>query len=753
MSDRLVKWSPDAGLRALRATIVIPSMLALTFVVLHNGQMALLAVFGSFATLVLTTFAGTRRDKAIAHLGLALVGSVAVVIGTAVSGVIWLAALVTIPVAFAIFLGGVAGPNAYAGVTAALLAYVLPVASPGGIAALPSRLEGWWLASVVGTAAVLLISRRPAGYGLRAATADCASALATYLAAAARRETTDSGKEAVAAAKLRMRNVFVTSPYRPTGLTTADQALGSIVHLLEWCGSLACDYLNGHVEEITSADDALLDASASVLADVAALLSGNGPAPGAEPVPHLAELFRARQASIDEMERLSGDHASVQAYASNAVHVQSIAIVVRSVAADAMIASRRADPESVAAERLRWYGETGTDAGIVRSAVRTAVHGAATHVSPRSVAFRNSLRGAVALAIAVAAADTLNLQHGFWVVLGTLSVLRTNAASTGSTAVRALAGTCLGFAIGAALLLGIGTGSAALWAALPIAVLVAAYSPGTAPFAFGQAGFTVTVLVLFNLLVPVGWKVGLLRVEDVALGCAVSLVVGLLLWPHGASAVVGDDLAEAFKRGSTYLTQAVDWALGLRADAPDGVASIGAAIRLDDAIRGFLAEQGAKRLKSEDLWALVTAATRLRLTAYSVASLPGRGTAVNPRGHGEVGTTPATLTSDAGRLAEFYQQIAEEVGRPNGTRPASVVVPETGVGPGHGEPVQVGARRSDPVEVATGRRGESAQIAVGHVDSRIVWVSDHLRHLSDHADAITEPAERVAEMRRLPWWR
>jgi len=45
------------------------------------------------------------------------------------------------------------------------------------------------------------------------------------------------------------------------------------------------------------------------------------------------------------------------------------------------------------------------------------------------------------------------LDHdAFWVVLGTLSVLRTNASGTGATALRALAGTVLGFAVGAALL-------------------------------------------------------------------------------------------------------------------------------------------------------------------------------------------------------------------------------------------------------------------------------------------------------------
>ena len=112
------------------------------------------------------------------------------------------------------------------------------------------------------------------------------------------------------------------------------------------------------------------------------------------------------------------------------------------------------------------------------------------------------------------------MQHGFWVVLGTLSVLRTSASATGSTAWRALAGTVVGFVVGAALLVGIGTNPDALWAAFPVAVLVAAYAPGTTPFLVGQAAFTVTIVVLFNLLDPVGWTVGLLRVEDVAIGCA-----------------------------------------------------------------------------------------------------------------------------------------------------------------------------------------------------------------------------------------
>ena len=192
----------------------------------------------------------------------------------------------------------------------------------------------------------------------------------------------------------------------------------------------------------------------------------------------------------------------------------------------------------------------------------------ASDASLRSVWFRNSARGAIALAAAVAVAKVTDVQHAFWVVLGTLSVLRTSATATGQTALRGLAGTIAGFAVGAALLVGIGTSPTGLWIAFPLAVLVAAYTPGTAPFVVGQAAFTVTIVVLFNLLVPAGWQVGLLRVEDVGIGCAVSLVVGFLFWPRGASSIVGDNLADAFRSGASYLSDAASWALGDRERRP-----------------------------------------------------------------------------------------------------------------------------------------------------------------------------------------
>ena len=62
----------------------------------------------------------------------------------------------------------------------------------------------------------------------------------------------------------------------------------------------------------------------------------------------------------------------------------------------------------------------------------------------------------------------------------------------------------------------IGTNTTVLWVLLPIAVLLAGLAPATVSFAAGQAAFTLTLLILFNVLAPAGWKIGLVRIEDVA---------------------------------------------------------------------------------------------------------------------------------------------------------------------------------------------------------------------------------------------
>ena len=189
------------------------------------------------------------------------------------------------------------------------------------------------------------------------------------------------------------------------------------------------------------------------------------------------------------------------------------------------------------------------------------VQAAAESCTPRSVWFRNSVRGAVALALAVATVEATDVQHGFWVVLGTLSVLRSNALGTGATAVRAVAGTVVGFGVGSLVVVALGSHQELLWAVLPVAVLLAGVAPSAISFAAGQAGFTVAVVIIFDILQPVGASVGLVRVEDVTIGVAVSVVVGLLFWPRGAAAELARALSEGYASALAWLTTEVGrWA-------------------------------------------------------------------------------------------------------------------------------------------------------------------------------------------------
>jgi uncharacterized membrane protein YccC len=133
-----------------------------------------------------------------------------------------------------------------------------------------------------------------------------------------------------------------------------------------------------------------------------------------------------------------------------------------------------------------------------------------------------------------------------------------------------------------------------------------------------------------------GPGVGLVRIEDIAIGCAVSLFVGVLFWPRGANSALGKALAEAFFCGARYLQSAVEFAL-TRDDGRVRSVSVpnaerrtpnaqrrraaSAASRLDDALRNFLAECGTKHVPLAGVTALTNAVVVLRFTAEAVLRL------------------------------------------------------------------------------------------------------------------------------------
>jgi uncharacterized membrane protein YccC len=607
--------NPAALKSAARAAIVMPTVFAFADKVIKQPQTSLFAAFGSFALLVLVEFGGPWRTRLLAYLGLACVGAAYITLGTLCSREPWLAAGAMALVGFGTLFAGAFSGYVAASATGALLTFVLPVTIPASNSAIPDRLEGWALASGAGICAVMLLwpprrradLRREAAGALRAV-ADLWDANPEQLGERGR-----LARNAVDALGRR----FLGTQHRPTGPTGPTAALASIPDELDWLLSFVAPSPELPTLELAGPEDAeAMAAAAAVLRVSAERLEGG------DRRPDFARLEAARDAVAHALVRrlpeLPADTpvGAVPEALDLPFRIRAATYSARQVAGYALRATGADAPELDDRDLAQ--------PPSARAALDATEQLAVEHASVRSVWFQNSVRGAAGLALAVYIAQRTGLQHGFWVVLGTLSVLRSNALGTGWSVLSALAGTAVGIVVGALLVIAIGTHEAVLWAVLPFALLLAAYAPRAISFAAGQAGFTVVLFVLFNIIQPVGWSVGLVRIEDVAIGFAISLGVGLLFWPRGAGALLREDLAAAYGRGADYVVattrQLIDG--GGSEDAARAEREAGAALhRLDDSFRQYLAERSATTANVEDVAALVGGASRVRRAAQSLTSL------------------------------------------------------------------------------------------------------------------------------------
>ena len=593
---------------AARAAIVMPGVFAFADQGIGNPQTSLFAAFGSFAVLVLVEFDGPRRTRLVAYLALAAVGAAFITLGTFCSRDAWLAAGATGVVGFVTLFSGAFNGYVAAASTGAILLFVLPANIPAPNSAIPDRLFGFALAAGVGTVASLFLWPPRQRADFRRSVAAATRSVVELIEA----EPTQAGARADAAraAVDGLRRSFLGSHHRPAGQTNATAALAALPDELDWLLS----FLEPPLESASPEEaDAMSSAAAVLRASIDRLEGGSAQA-------DFDRLERARddvaRAFIRRLPELppNADAAVLPETLDTPFRVRAATYSARQVGLYAMRATAGKVPsdEETHVPAPTW--------GSVDAAEQLALE----HASARSVWLQNSVRGAVALAVSVFIAQSLSLQHGFWAVLGTLSVLRSNALSTGWSIVSALGGTAVGIVVGALLVIVIGTHHAVLWAVLPLAVLLAAYAPRAISFAAGQAGFTITLLVLFNIIQPVGWRVGVVRVEDVAIGFAVSLGVGLLFWPRGAAALLRSDLANAFARSADYVAATMR-GLALGGDSNEiaraARAADAALHHLDDVFRQYLAERSVTRMNVEDVAALVGGAARVRRAAQSLVAL------------------------------------------------------------------------------------------------------------------------------------
>lgn len=736
----ILHWlrSRDADLSALRragrAAIVMPALFALADKVIGNPTIATFSAFGALSGLLFVDFTGAMTQRLAAQAGLVTAGAVLVCVGTLCSQTAWLAVAVTFVVGFLVLFAGVVSSVLAGASTALLVAFILPVTLAAPASQVTDRLAGWLLAGAASVIAVAVLWPAPRREPLRLATAQACALLARRLRtevdcvrggfgpvpARTYKALADESSAAVAA----LRTSFFGAPYRPTGLSTAARTLVRLVDQVVWVDailermpfderpgptdavvcdvklaaatllehgaatleSVSDDYLVLHAD-LVRLEDARRAMERAVTTDLP--LHHSRSAAGADPADaRVAEEF------------LSSLEPSFRAQEMGF----AISVIVTNIAT------------TVAARRRGWWDHVlGRRPAGVSSPLSSVQERAGAHVERHSVWLHNSVRGAIALALAVLLAESTGVQHSFWVVLGTLAVLRSNALNTGQNALRGLLGTGVGFIIGGSIVYGVGTHTTVLWLLLPPAVAFAGLAPAAISFAAGQAGFTTVLLILYNIIEPAGWQIGIVRIEDVAIGCAVSLVAGALFWPRGAGPALSQALAEAFSDGAHYLRAAVAYGVARCDTVTPTVATpqderrkaAAAARRLDDAFRGFLAERGTKRIPLADVTTLITGVAALRLTADAILDLWERESAASP---GDRTAARAEILSTGTRLVDWYEATARALA-------GSGAVPEQIAHDQEADRRLLDAVRRD----LAGDDGEGTATAV-----KMIWTADHI---------------------------
>jgi uncharacterized membrane protein YccC len=590
--------------RALRVAIVVPSMAAFAGTIVGNPAAATFAVFGAFSLLGLADFGGPTLPRARAYAGAAAAGAALVLLGTLASASAWWAVAGTILVAFVVQLLGVFGGYVVAAQIVVLLAFVVAVSLPATPGTAWVRLAGWALAGGISLAAGVLLWPRHARTQVRQRAGDACQALAELLADG---EVPQAAEDQARAQVEATHRAYNQAPLRPAGPARRDRGLIDLVVQLDRVHEFARRTAAANQRRTAIPEEQTLRRTIrQALEASAGVLHGDAEAPD---LVALAQDQRDYRAALDRWAagRLrAGDSAeSVLDGLSAGVSLRLLAHAALAVAVDASVVAGFA-VDDAPSTLPHWNApRAGPQPWVER--VRTTLQ---THLHPASVWFRNSLRAAIALGIAALLTGIIRFDHSFWVMLGTLSVLRSNALGTGRTALLAILGTVAGVVIASLLTLAIGTSEVALWVTLPIAAFLAAYVPTVVSFLVGQTAFTLFVVVLFDLFQPQGWRLGLVRLEDVALGVAVSLVVAVLLWPRGARGQLRSALVALYRADAICLDAAFGFLLGRRSEQEVDVSRRAAGAEVDragEAFDVFLTERGSRMLPTVT-WGRVAAA-------------------------------------------------------------------------------------------------------------------------------------------------
>jgi uncharacterized membrane protein YccC len=580
----------DPDLRSLRKAGRTALAMSASFLIgihlVDNPQFAVVATFTAAAVLGIADFSGSRAQRLLVTAATLGAGAVLLAIGTAVSTNTAAASVTMFVVAMAVSFSSVFSGYFAAASSAVIVFYVVATGVEGPTSVIASREAGLafggalsliaagWLwpsrstaESRVALSRVYRILAEQVG-GLLS-TADLSTAHATSRRPADGGVIDSEDDDQLAQAILAAEQAIASSAWRPDGLASPHKARMYMLQGARRIAGLIDVFDRLPIRSVAGLEDVsghLINELALQLGRCATGVVDYG---RVLPEPARIELVKERFTTAGHG-RFADDLAAGQE-SDRLRSFVSWYFVLQQLCWGASLASihcramhnapLEASVRSEQSTLVRTLADGPSAAKWLRRARR--------HLSLRSVHFQNSLRLATGLALARLAVGVFGLQHGFWVGFATLVVLKTSAAGTRSSAFQAAVGTAIGFAVSSVLITTFGVDALIYSIMLPVVVFAAFYLPTAVSFIAGQAFFTMVIVVLFNLLKPAGWTVGLVRFEDVLVGAAIGLFIGVAIWPRGASSELSRVVGQLFSFGGRYAQATVSRVLGR---APDSTA-------------------------------------------------------------------------------------------------------------------------------------------------------------------------------------
>ncbi|WP_395292490.1 FUSC family protein [Kitasatospora hibisci] len=606
---RRARPDPTVAHRAVRVTAAACAGFYSFRYGFHQSVTATYALFGAVAVGALARVEGSARTRARTLLVTLPFAWVLICLGTVLAVHSWTAALGMAGVGFAVSFGSVGGPRLVGLANGLQLFYILPCFPPFAPDTLPQRLAGVTVGLLLLAAAELLLWPEPAPPDYRDRLARAARSLAQLadLAAAecadGRRATAPTGshptgpqagrappaggpahddaEEAKDAAarldELRLSRIPVME--RPAGPGAVDRALthsGTVLHAIAADLQRVRRYSFPGGPSVQAAG--LVAATAQALRAAAAGVRPGGPLPSAESIEARIAAFETARTSPAPTAPAAGgtadrapgpdpptgdgdrDHDHDHDHGRTAVARLVLGSAALNAAEGARFltlttrTARHAPPppdDTPPDERPGpfWYAH--------EPAPMLWWRRISGNLTPLSVYFRNALRTAGALSAARLVAGALDLSHGFWVLLATLTLMRTSAADTRMTLRPALVGTAGGAAVTAVLLIAVGDHPVFYAAALPPMMLFAfAFGP-VLGLAWAQGAFTVVVAMVFSQLAPASWRLAEARLVNVATGATIGIIAGLCAWPKGGGHDLRRRTGELLDRSADALRETV----------------------------------------------------------------------------------------------------------------------------------------------------------------------------------------------------